>query len=244
MLRSQLCLPHFGLLTAAAARPGEDSRGGLEEAAPRTRCDPSRAVKVVPDARGIYFSAYPETVGVDACPGSPTKHRRQIARFNTLAGKRLAFSMCSTRCWAAGSSSLQGGTRGVGFGRRAADLDSAPLELEHARERQPDPILSLEMFARGDRDPGLRRWARAARASRVPMLVACGQEVSSGWPNITWLYWTGEPSPKATWNHDRYLYPGDGHVDWVGGAPTATSRRADTTSGGRSVLRWTGCTRS
>lgn len=125
-------LAALGLLTAAAARPGEDSRGGLEEAAPRTRCDPSRAVKVVPDARGIYFSAYPETVGVDAGPGSPTKHRRQIARFNTLAGKRLAFSMCSTRCWAAGSSSLQGGTRGVGFGRRAADLDSAPLELEHA----------------------------------------------------------------------------------------------------------------
>ena len=144
-------------------------------------CPEGSRTVVAPPAQGIYHGAMPSLLDDDARNGSRSAAR--VRSFERLAGRRLAWVYFSDNWF-----------EGIRFPRQAVDAVRRTGAVPFIRlmprssweEGAADPVYRLDRIARGRFDPDLRRWARAARATRVPMLVDFAPEM-----NGSWFPWSG-----------------------------------------------------
>jgi hypothetical protein len=202
----------FGLLVIAAlsALAVAACGGG---SSPERRAEPRMLVGPAcgPDARaiaaaprsGIYHGAMPSLLDADARDGARSAAR--VRGFERLAERRLAWVYFSDN-WFHGISFPGAAVESV---RRAGAMPFIRLMPRSSwRERRADPTYRLDRIARGDFDAALRRWARAARATRLPMLVDFAPEMNGDW--FPWSgRWnggsaTGRGDPKAADGPETY----------------------------------------
>jgi hypothetical protein len=130
----------------------------------------------------------PSLLDADARSGSRSAAR--VADFERLAGRKLAWVYFSDNWF-----------RGIHFPRAAVDAvrDAGAMPFIRLmprsgwKEGRADPTYSLARIAKGRFDPQLRRWAQAAKATRLPMMVDFAPEM-----NGNWFPWSGAFAGGAT----------------------------------------------
>jgi hypothetical protein len=167
---------------AFSAASGTRADAGLRHEV--ARCDPARGVKVVSAPDGIYLSAWTDTVSPHGGPASGARHEQQVARFERLAGKRLALVYVLNPLLGGKFDFPAEQVQAVRRSGAVPLISLLPISDWNVLTRGTgDPIFTMQAFADGSFDAGLRRWARAAQRSRAPLMVVFGQEIKAGgWP--------------------------------------------------------------
>ncbi|BDV00025.1 beta-mannanase [Thermodesulfomicrobium sp. WS] len=143
----------------------------------RTETVPENATLAIPP-QGIYFGAY-----IDAGPAEDDVSHESIAAFETMVGKRVAILAFSSY-W--GRNTFPEAQVRIAHHRGMVPLIYwSPWEYPFPGLNAPNPY-SLHAIIQGQWDDYIRRWAKAAAATRRPILVAFGIEM-----NGEWFPWSG-----------------------------------------------------
>jgi hypothetical protein len=193
------------------------------------------AVKVLPPAAGIYHAAYP-----DFCPTEDCVSQARIRSFERLAGKRIAWAYFSDN-WFHGIHFPTAKVRAIWSVHH-----TIPFIRMMARaswyEGCTDKTYALAKILNGRYDAPLRTYARAAAATRIPLMIEFGTEANGDWfpwsgacnggplefrnayrhivslfraagaHNVTWVL---HLDASGATSYVSY-YPGARFVDWVG----------------------------
>jgi hypothetical protein len=100
-----------------------------------------------------------------------------INSFETLAGKKMAWAYFSNN-WTNGVISFP--TQAVTLIARHGDLPFIRMEprSQPSDDSHADPIFSMQKFIDGVFDTSLHQYARAAKATNIPMMIQFGHEVN------------------------------------------------------------------
>jgi hypothetical protein len=136
-------------------------------------------VKVLPPKEGVYNAAFP-----NFGPNESRVSSTRLRQFERQAGKPIAWAYFSNNWF-----------NGIHFPNEAvttiADQGVVPFIRMMPRSNWhgygTDPVYRMQRFVDGDFDDDLRRWARAARDTNVPLMVEFGTEV-----NGDWFPWNGK----------------------------------------------------
>jgi hypothetical protein len=145
------------------------------------QCPDGERTVVAPPAEGLYHAAMPAILHDDAL--STQRSAARVRTFERLADRRLAWVYFSDNWF-----------KGIAFPGDAVEAvretGSVPFIRIMPRsgweEGRTDPKYGLARIAAGRFDGDLRRWARAARDTRLPMLVDFAPEM-----NGDWFPWSG-----------------------------------------------------
>ena len=145
------------------------------------QCGPGQRTVVAAPAEGILHGAMPSLLHDDALSGPRSGAR--VRSFERLADRRLAWVYFSDNWF-----------QGIRFPAEAVESVRETGALPFIRlmprsewkDGQVDPKYPLSRVAKGDFDADLRTWAKAARDSRVPLLVDFAPEM-----NGNWFPWSG-----------------------------------------------------
>jgi hypothetical protein len=211
-------------------------------------------LKVVPPPRGIYHAAFPGFCSTEDCV-SP----QRIRAFEKLADKRIAWAYFSDNWF-----------RGIHFpAARVRAIWSVHHTIPFVRmmaranwsEGCADKTYSLAKIDAGRFDVQLRAYARAAAATRIPMMIEFGTEANGNWfpwsgpcnggparfrdayrhvvtvfrragaRNVTWMLHL-----DASAGRFAAYYPGSAYVDWVGLSAYGAQEPGDPWTSFRSVF--------
>jgi hypothetical protein len=214
----------------------------------------TKPLKVLPPPHGIYHAAYPSF-----CPTEDCVTAARVRSFEQLAGKRLA--------WAYFSDNWFHGIHFPGAKVRAiwSVHQTVPFIRMMARaswsEGCADRTFSLAKIAAGRFDPQLQAYARAAAATRIPLMIEFGTEANGDWfpwsgpcnggparfreayrhivslfrsagaLNVTWVLHLDASEASIA-----SYYPGARYVDWVGLSAYGAQQRGDDWPTFRSVF--------
>lgn len=171
------------LLVAGCGGPGRSGTPGPQADA---TCE-----RLIPPPSGLYHAAFPDFSQGDRNEDYVTTGR--LTGFEKAAGKPVAWAVM-TQHW----------YRGITFPAREVATVTAAGAVPYIRlfpwssdqENRPEARFTLARIAAGDFDADLRRWADAARASRVPLLLEFGTEVNGSW--FPWNgAWNGAGAPSS-----------------------------------------------
>lgn len=210
---------------------------------------------MLPPTAGIYHAAYP-----DFCPTEDCVSRARIRKFEQLAGKRIAWAYFSDNWF-----------HGIHFpAAKVREIWSVHHTIPFIRmmaranwdEGCADKTYALAKIVAGRYDAPLRAYARAAAATKLPLMIEFGTEANGDWfpwsgacnggarrfrdafrhivtlfraqgaGNVTWVFHLDATS--AT-NFADY-YPGASYVDWVGLSAYGAQVPGDASSPFRAVF--------
>ena len=157
-------------------------------------CGPGQRTVVAPPAEGLYHAAMPSLL--EAQSQSESEAAERVRSFERLAARRLA--------WVYFSDNWFGGISFPSAAVQAIRADGAMpfirlLPRSGWEERRADARYPLARIARGDVDEALERWARAARDTRLPMLVDFAPEMNGDWFPWSGIYAGGEQDGPETY---------------------------------------------
>jgi hypothetical protein len=135
--------------------------------------------KVAPPSKGVYHSAYP-----DFGSSEDQVTSKRITGFENLVGKRIVWAYFSDN-W----------INGINFPKTSVQiirsLDVIPfiriMPISSFQQYRKDPIYTLQSIIDGNFDYDLKRWARNAKESGIPLMIEFGTEV-----NGDWFAWNGK----------------------------------------------------
>jgi len=167
-----------------AGDPSAQQRTETTEGARRMlvgpQCEAGERTVVAPPEQGLYHGAMPSLLHDDL---SRSRSAARVRSFEKLAGKELALVYFSDN-WFRG---IRFPAEAVESVRRAGAVPFIRLMPRSGwEEGRADPKYPLRRIAAGAFDEDLRRWARAARDTRLPMLVDFAPEM-----NGDWFPWSG-----------------------------------------------------
>jgi hypothetical protein len=180
------------------ADPGASTTGARADAPERLlagpRCPAGQRTVVAAPAQGIYHAAMPSLLHDDALDTQRSEAR--VRSFERLADRRLAWVYFSDNWF-----------QGIAFPGDAVEAvreaGSVPFIRIMPRsgweEGRADPKYGLARIAKGEYDDELRAWARAAKATRVPMLVDFAPEMNGDWFPWSGLFNGGERNGPQTY---------------------------------------------
>jgi hypothetical protein len=194
----------------------------------------TKPMKVLPPRHGIYHAAYPSF-----CPTEDCVTAARVRSFERLAGKRLAWAYFSDN-WFHGIRFPAAHVRAIWSVHRTIPFIRMMPRADW-REGCADRTYSLAKILAGRFDTQLRAYARAAAATRIPLMIEFGTEA-----NGDWFPWSGACNGGPARFRDAYrhivslfrdagarnvtwvlhldaaeatvapYYPGRRYVDWVG----------------------------
>lgn len=148
--------------------------------------------RLLAPSHGAYHGAY-----VDAGPYEDKVSYKNIVQFQILAGKGLVWVYFSDH-WLKGE--IRFPYENIEICRQAGVIPYIRMmPWSELVQNQADPIISMQKIISGYFDSPLRVWARAAKNSRMPIMIEFGPEV-----NGSWFPWNGK------WNGGERL---DGYGD-------------------------------
>jgi hypothetical protein len=206
--------------TTPAAPPLTEAQAASRFAVgPQCRAD-QRSLAAAP-ASGMYHSAMPSLLHNDA--DSEGKAAADVHGFQRLAKRRLAWVYFSDN-WFEGISFPSAAVEAI---RKQGAMPFIRLMPRSSWEdRAADARYPLDRIARGDFDADLRRWAHAARETRLPMLLDFAPEMNGNWFPWSGMYNGGERSGpqtyRAAYRHVINLFRSQGadnvgfafHANW------------------------------
>ena len=158
------------------------------------RCAPGQRTIVAAPTTGLYHAAMPSLL--DAESRSAAAAGERVRSFERLADRRLAWVYFSDN-WFDGISFPAAAVEAI---RENGSVPFIRLMPRSGwRERQADPRYPLARIAKGDFDKELRRWARSARDTRLPMLVDFAPEMNGDWFPWSGIYAGGEDGGPKTY---------------------------------------------
>ena len=167
-------------------------------------------LKVLPPARGIYHAAFAGFCADETCATS-----QRIRTFEAKAGKRIVWAYFSDN-WFHGIHFPAARVRAVWATHRTIPFIRLMARSDW-REGCADRRYSLARLLAGDFDEELRAYARAAAATRIPLMLEFGTEA-----NGDWFPWSGRCNGgparfRAAWRHVVGLFRAAGadNVTWV-----------------------------
>ena len=214
----------------------------------------ARPLKLLPPKHGIYHAAFP-----DFCPEEDCVTSQRIRAFEQLAGKRIVWAYFSDNWF-----------NGIHFpAAHVHEIWSVHHTIPFIRmmaranwnEGCVDKTYSLAKINAGRFDAQLRAYARAAAATRIPLLIEFGTEA-----NGNWFPWSGPCNGGPAHFRDAYrrivsifrregarnvtwvlhldasaepigtYYPGARYVDWVGLSAYGAQQPGDPSPSFRSVF--------
>jgi hypothetical protein len=164
------------------------------------QCGADQRTIVAAPADGLYHAAMPSLLHEDSLSVSRSEER--VESFEKLAGRDLAWVYFSDNWF-----------EGIQFPREAVeavrDTGAVPFIRLMPRsgweERKADPKYPLDKIASGAFDADLKRWAEAARDTRIPMLVDFAPEMNGDWFPWSGMYaggaQNGPQTYKAAYRH-------------------------------------------
>jgi hypothetical protein len=165
-----------------------------EQLAVGPRCGPGQRTVVAPPAEGLYHAAMPALLDQES--RSESAARARVRTFERLADRRLAWVYFSDN-WFEGISFPAAAVRAIREDGAVPFIRLLPRSSWE--ERRADPRYPLARIAKGDFDEDLERWARAARDTRIPMLIDFAPEM-----NGDWFQWSGLYAGGAKGGPQRY----------------------------------------
>jgi hypothetical protein len=186
---------------ARTATTPTDERGSAPEGLlVGPQCPAAERTVVAAPAEGLYHAAMPSLLHDDAV--STERSAADVRSFERLAGRKLAWVYFSDNWF-----------DGIAFPGAAVEAIKETGALPFIRimprsgweEGRADPKYPLARIAQGDFDADLRRWARAARDTRVPLLVDFAPEMNGDWFPWSGLFNGGERSGPQTYR-DAYRH--------------------------------------
>ena len=165
------------------------------------QCAAGQRTVVAAPADGLYHAAMPSLLHDDVL--SAQRSTARVRTFERLADRRLAWVYFSDNWF-----------EGIAFPGDAVEAvretGSVPFIRIMPRsgweEGRTDPKYGLARIAEGRYDEDLRRWARAARDTRLPMLVDFAPEMNGNWFPWSGLFNGGERNGPETYrNAYRHL---------------------------------------
>jgi hypothetical protein len=173
------------------------------------RCGPGERTVAAAPATGLYHAAMPSLLDGDV--GSEATAIERVRSFERLADRRLAWVYFSDN-WFDGISFPTEAVKAV---REAGAMPFIRLMPRSSwEERKADPRYPLARIAEGDFDEDLRRWARSARDTRLPMLVDFAPEMNGDWFQWSGMYAGGEKGGpeayRAAFRHVVEVFRGEG----------------------------------
>jgi hypothetical protein len=161
--------------------PG-DRAGAPERLLVGPQCAPGERTVVAPPADGLYHAAMPSLLHDDVL--STQRSAARVRSFEREADRRLAWVYFSDN-WFEGIAFPGDAVEAV---REAGSVPFIRIMPRSGwEEGRTDPKYGLARIAKGEYDADLRRWARAARDTRIPMLVDFAPEM-----NGDWFPWSGK----------------------------------------------------
>jgi hypothetical protein len=201
--------------------------------------------KVLPPLAGVYHAAYPNWCGSEDCVSA-----QKIRSFEALVGKRIVWAYFSDNWF-----------HGIVFpATKVRTIWSVHHTIPFIRLMPRagwvrgcvDKTYSLDKIVAGRFDAALRRYARAAAATRIPLMMEFGTEANGDWfpwsgvcnggpgvfrdafrhvvdvfrrasaANVTWVLHL-----DATGGSFAAYYPGPKYVDWVGLSAYGSQQEGD-----------------
>ena len=146
--------------------------------------------KLKSPSKGVYLGAYPDFGGYEDLVTS-----KKLADFKKLTGSSIAWAAFSDN-W--GKSKITFPAKSVQIIHNAGIVPYIRLmprsSLEESYSR-PDPVYSLDNIINGKFDPQLKKWARAAKKSNIPLIIDFAPEM-----NGNWFPWSGSINGAGTKN--------------------------------------------
>jgi hypothetical protein len=190
------------LTLSACGSDGRQGTGSSTTERPQTtqqlvvgpRCGPGQRPIVAAPTDGLYHAAMPSLLDEESRDWAAAA--RSVRSFERLAGRRLAWVYFSDNWF-----------RGIEFPAEAVqavrEAGAVPfirlLPRSSWEERRADPRYPLARIANGDFDDGLERWARAARDTRIPILIDFAPEMNGDWFQWSGLYAGGAKGGPQTY---------------------------------------------
>jgi hypothetical protein len=152
--------------------------------APATRAGPATCGKLLPPRAGAYFGAFPNFIDAKVRFLEDYVRASRINRFQRLVGRRLAWAYFADH-WFRGlrfphANVLQVWRNGqipyIAFQPHSGDFYGPGRP-----QRNPEKTYTLDRILAGDFDGKLKAWARAARATNIPILMEFGTEINDDW---------------------------------------------------------------
>jgi hypothetical protein len=128
---------------------------------------------------GIYHAAFP-----DFCPEEDCVSGARVRAFEQLTGKRIAWAYFSDN-WFDGIHFPDAKVRAIWSVHHTIPFIRM-MPRANWDEGCADKTYALAKIAAGEFDPQLRDYARAAAATRIPLMIEFGTEV-----NGNWFPWSG-----------------------------------------------------
>jgi hypothetical protein len=160
------------------------SAAGGASTAPAARAAGASCGKLLPPSAGAYFGAFPDFIDAKARFLEDYVKASKINRFQRLVGRKLVWAYFADHWF-----------RGLRFPRAhvlevwrngqipyiAFQPHSGDFYGPGPPQRNPEKTYTLERILAGDFDVKLEAWARAARATNIPILMEFGTEVNDDW---------------------------------------------------------------
>lgn len=196
---------------------------------------PPPAVHVLPPSHGIYHAAFP-----GFCPEEDCVSGARVRAFERLAGKRIVWAYFSDN-WFHGIRFPLAKVRAIWSVHHTIPFVRLMPRASWA-EGCADRTYALPKLIRGEFDDDLRQYARAAAASRIPLLLEFGTEA-----NGDWFPWSGPCNGgpavfKQAWRHVVRLFREEGatNVTWVLHLDASEPRSIAAYYPGRRWVDWVG----
>jgi glycosyl hydrolase family 26 len=158
--------------------------GSVASTVPSPRAAAATCGKLLPPRAGAYFGAFPDFIDAKVKFLEDYVKASKINRFQGLIGRRIAWAYFADHWF-----------RGLRFPRAnvlevwrngqipyiAFQPHSGDFYGPGPPQRNPEKTYTLARILAGDFDGKLRAWARAARATNIPILMEFGTEVNDDW---------------------------------------------------------------
>jgi hypothetical protein len=200
--------------------------------------------KVLPPSSGLYHAAFP-----GFCPEEDCVSAKRIRAFEQLAGKRIVWAYFSDN-WFHGIHFPSAKVRTIWSVHHTIPFIRMMARANWS-EGCADKTYSLAKIVAGRFDAPLLAYARAAAATRIPLMIEFGTEA-----NGNWFPWSGACNGGAAggpkrfrdaYRHivDIFRREGARNVTWVlhldaAGAPTAAWNRLAAYDPGSRYVDWVG----
>lgn len=195
----------------------------------------ARPLKLLPPPHGVYHAAFPGFCGTEDCVSA-----QGIRAFERLAGKRIVWAYFSDN-WFDGIHFPEAEVREIWSHHRTVPFIRMMARADWT-EGCVNKTYSLAKIVAGEFDPALRAYARAAAATRIPLLIEFGTEANGSWFPWSGVCNGGPERFRAAYRHIVTIFrqAGARNVTWVLHLDASAGNRLAAYYPGRTYVDWVG----